>query len=91
MEEIYILFSLELNNCGRYDRVFDVELLSVHSTLEKAYNKVKNIGKDLELIDSEITGQTNGLDLGDGWVIRSPNCPKYPDEIKYFISRKKIE
>tara|TARA_R110001599_G_scaffold66075_1_gene186483 strand:- start:3380 stop:3661 length:282 start_codon:yes stop_codon:yes gene_type:complete len=92
--EVYILFSLGLENCGREDKVFDLELLSVHSTLEKAHSKTTSLkGKEYPLIETSMVGleATNELELGDGWMIKCPTYPNYPDKIFYFIAKQILE
>jgi hypothetical protein len=91
---IYILFELTLDYCGSEgDKVFDVLLLSVHSNLEKAKNKLKNIiNKEHELIKihSQEFLASNDIELGHGWVIEIKN-PTKRYELKYFISEQNVE
>ena len=89
--EVYILFRLNLENCGREDKVFDLELLSVHSTLEKAHSKATSLkGKEYPLIATNMVGweATVDLELGDGWMIKCPTYPNCPDKICYFIAKQ---
>lgn len=88
--DVYILFDLSLESCGREGgEHFNIVLLSVHSSLESAYDKITNIiGKKLPLLeDNDVgLGSCNVLELGKGWVVKSDD---YFDT-KYFISKQQI-